>query len=101
MEYIDSRFLKHHFDDKAGVLYKEKWPAITENATRAPYFLDGVRNRKSTTTEDDVSPITKFSRKLWEADSTAQVLELLHKYWNVDTLLNTLVVATVIDDWDR
>lgn len=100
VEYVDSRFLKHHFDDKDGVLFKEKWPAITEEATKADYFLSGVRNRKSSTTEKDVKPITDFSKKLYEADNSKDVLQLLQDYWEMDTLVNTLVVATVIDDWD-
>lgn len=100
VEYIDSRFLKHHFDDKDGVLIKEKWPAITEEATKAEYFLGGVRNHKSSTGKKDVDPITTFSKKLWDASSSEEVGHLLHKYWDVDTIVDTLVVATVIDDWD-
>jgi hypothetical protein len=100
VEYIDSRFLKHHFDDKDGVLYKEKWPGITKNATYPEYFLEGVRNHKSTTNDKDVKPMLKFSQKIYQAETSKDVLDLLHKYWEVDTLLKTLVVATVIDDWD-
>ena len=92
--------MKHHFDDKDGVLYKEKWPGITENATYPEYFLEGVRNRKSSTGEKEIKPMLKFSQKVYQAETSKDVLELLHKYWDVDTLLKTLVVATVIDDWD-
>ena len=98
MEYIDSRFLKHHFGEKNGVLFKEKWPAISQESTHADYFLDGVRNKKSSTTAKDVKPTLKFSQKLWDAETTEDVGHLLRKYWNLDSILNTLVVAMVIGE---
>lgn len=91
VEYIDSRFLKHHFGEKDGVLLKEKWPAITTDAASAEYYLAGVRNRKSSTTAKDLKPIVKFSEKVLAASTTGEVANLLRKHWNMDSLLNTLV----------
>ena len=100
VEYVDSRFLEFHFGEKEGVLFKEKWPGISEEANEAEYFLAGVRNRKSKTTKKDVKPILKFSQKIWDAQDPEEVGKLFQKHWNTDTVLNTLVVASVIDDWD-
>jgi len=100
VENVDSRFLEHHFGEKEGVLFKEKWPGIGEDANHADYFLEGVKNRKSSTTKSDIEPMLKFSQKLWDAKDSDEVAHALHKYWNLESITRVLAVASVIDDWD-
>ena len=99
VEAIDSKFVRTHLDDKDGILYKEVWPGNLQGL-EPEYYVKGAASHKSSISEDDVTPIVKFANKLYDSDSTVHVKHLLKKHWDLDSLLNIFVVATVIDDWD-
>ena len=97
VEYVDSRFLKAHFDDKKAVLYKEVWPTNGRNCTAPSYYMNAVRNRKSSTTEEDIAPIVDFARAAYitQIADVDRLAGLMEDHWNVGSLVNTLAVATV------
>ncbi|MEQ9266245.1 MAG: CotH kinase family protein [Balneolaceae bacterium] len=97
-EQIDSRFIKHNFDDDDGNLYKEVWPVdMIGNPFPAQVYLDALKTNK----KDNPVPtiIRNFGQNISNANDT-ELPNVIEQNMNLDQILSLVAVDRLIRNDD-
>lgn len=94
-EELDGRFTRANFDDGTGNLYKEMWPFDAAGEPRPESdFLDALATNSDEDVDADI--ITTFAEEFAAAGSDDERLDVLGRFFDVDTLVTTMVVDRAI-----
>jgi spore coat protein CotH len=96
VEQIDGRFLKHHFADGSGNLYKEVWPTYMEQAMAEQYILEALKTNEEIA---DISRFVSFGEDVEAADSVT-ITDVMERWLDMDQILRMSAVSYSLDDDD-
>ncbi len=94
-EELDGRFTRANFAAGTGNLYKEVWPFDATGEPRPESdFLDALATNSDEDVDADI--ITTFAEEFAAAGSDDERLDVLGRFFDVDTLVTTMIVDRAI-----
>lgn len=97
-EQIDSRFVKHNYEDDDGNLYKEAWPlSVFGSPLSNQYYLDALKTNKNDNPNADI--IRAFGQRISDA-STNEVPDIIKESMNIDEIMSLIAVDRTIRNDD-
>jgi hypothetical protein len=92
VERVDGRFTDSRFEEGDGNLYKEAWPAATEES----YFKERLKTNEE---EPVIDEVVTFSEDMTTAKDS-ELPETLGRYMDLDYILRYMAVDFAIANWD-
>jgi spore coat protein H len=93
VEEVDRRFIRNHFSEEVGDLYKEAWPLSTE----AAYYAERIETNESVATH---ARFIAFAGALADAKTAEQVQAELSTWTDAEQLARYMAVDDVLLNWD-